>query len=358
MLYGWWRLVWERTCLEVEARYGTENRSFAGGTVLDAGEAWDSHKLRSKLALCLYSEDYAGAAAFKIQLEARGESVVVAGRIPREATKRQRLGDHTMASHCHMTMSEFYVLIFQGSAAKEGAEKIEKIYDSLDTHVRRHGSLFGLAKECGRWAEKSGPEPLDLRTLRTIWKHAEDAWKNGWPIPKELEDHEDETEPIEKITLKPLPRSAVKNVAGSTEYRFRSHVFQASDFEEGWELLNRAWLEEQERTAILQKKATLDKGVCFGDAVRDAHARLGPLAPLSPPTAAYKEEFQGRFAEDEHCITFVEERTWIEVSVEKNRRNRCHAKRSQHEHWHEQLYMALRAAHVKKKQQQQKKGKV
>ena len=85
--------------------------------------------------------------------------------------------------------------------------------------------------------------------------------------------------------------------------------------------------------------------------------RHGALYELRSPCGAYTEVFRGRFAEDERRVTFIEEGTWVRATVEKDALHGSTYKGARSKELEEKLYLAVRAAHAKAKQQQQAQKK-
>ena len=81
-----------------------------------------------------------------------------------------------------------------------------------------------------------------------------------------------------------------------------------------------------------------------------------PRAPPSP-RGLRGGVFLGRFGEDEHRVTFIEEYIGIRVAVEKDALRNNKYKRARQRELEEKLYLAVRAAHAKAKQQQQAQKK-
>ncbi len=81
------------------------------------------------------------------------------------------------------------------------------------------------------------------------------------------------------------------------------------------------------------------------------------LSTRSTLTRRRTRAFRGRFAEDEHRVTFIEEGTWIRVTVEKDALRNSKYKGARNRELEEKLYLAVRAAHAKAKQQQQAQKK-
>ena len=133
---------------------------------------------------------------------------------------------------------------------------------------------------------------------------------------------------------------------------------QAASLDEAWRLLDDAYQEEQKQTAKVRKMAKREKRRAARSIEGDALQRSGALHVLRPPRAAYEEVFRGRFAEDEHRLTFIEEGNWIRVAVEKDALRGNNYNRARDRELEEKLYLALRAEHAKAKQErraQQKK---
>ena len=128
---------------------------------------------------------------------------------------------------------------------------------------------------------------------------------------------------------------------------------QATNLEEAWRLLDDAYQAEQEQTAKVQRMAKREKRRAARSIQGDALQRPGALHELRPPRAAYEEVFRGRFAEDEHRVTFIEEGTWIRVAVEKDALRNDKYNRARDRELEEKLYLAVRAEHAKAKQRRQ-----
>ena len=92
----------------------------------------------------------------------------------------------------------------------------------------------------------TGVGRFDSQTCQALWKYAEMAWGDGWPMVRvspESEESEDEA----AVDITPLPRKAIKDL-GDGRYKFRSHSVQATSMDAAWPSLDAAWQEEQERT--------------------------------------------------------------------------------------------------------------
>ena len=170
------------------------------------------------------------------------------------------------------------------------------------------------------------------------------------------DDYPPEDDEEEAPSITPLPKEAVKD-HGDGCYKFRSHKVQAASFEEAWRLLDDAFQEEQKQTARVQRLAKREKRRAMRSIEVDALQRPGALTELRPPSAAYTEVFRGRLTEDEHRVTFIQERTWITVVVEKDALRNNQYKRAWEVELREKLYLAVRAEHAKAKQRRQAEKK-
>ena len=131
-----------------------------------------------------------------------------------------------------------------------------------------------------------------------------------------------------------------------SRYKWRGFRTQAWDFEEGWRLLNDAWREQQERHAIVSQRAGRRKEAALHAAADDMCRRPGALVTLTDPQ--YKEVFHGRMTEEGRSVVFVEEGTWVRVSVEVP--ERFDGNMRQGITWRDkQLYYALRGEHARAK---------
>ena len=151
------------------------------------------------------------------------------------------------------------------------------------------------------------------------------AWQEGWPAARASAGNaESEDEEEEAPNIAPLPKEAVKD-QGDGRYKLRSHKVQAASLEEALRLLDAAYQEEQQQIAKVQRMAKREKRRAARSIEGDVFQRPGALHELRPPRAAYEGVFRGRFAEDEHRVTFIEEGTWIRVAVEKHalRNDKC-----------------------------------
>ena len=148
-----------------------------------------------------------------------------------------------------------------------------------------------------------------------------------------------------------LPRDAVELLADGW-YKWRGFRKQASDFEEGWRLLNEAWQEQQQMHAAVSRRARRRKKCASRVALQDALKRPGAIMTLAHPR--YKQTFEGRLLEEEGKVTFVEEGSWISVTVEVPVGLRESARAASS--WRDvQLYNALRGEHSKANRQAPKK---
>ena len=140
-----------------------------------------------------------------------------------------------------------------------------------------------------------------------------------------------------------LPRDAVEVLADGW-YKWRGFKKQAWDFEEGWQLLNAAWQEQQQMHAAFSRRARRRKERASRVALQDALQRPGAIVTLTRPR--YKQTFHGRLLEEGCKAKFVEESTWISVTVEVPVRLKESARAASS--WRDaQLYNALRGEHAK-----------
>ena len=144
-----------------------------------------------------------------------------------------------------------------------------------------------------------------------------------------------------------LPRGAVEVLADGW-YKWRGFKKQAWDFEEGWQLLNEAWQEQQQMHAAVSRRARRRKERASRVALQDTLKRPGAIVMLKHPR--YKQTFQGRLQEEGCKATFVEEGSWISVTVEVPVRLKETARAASS--WRDaQLYNALRGEHAKANRQ-------
>ena len=131
-------------------------------------------------------------------------------------------------------------------------------------------------------------------------------------------------------------------------YKWRGFKKQAWDFEEGWQLLNEAWQEQQQMHAAVSRRARRRKERASRVALRDAHQRPGAIVTLTHPR--YKQTFHGRLLEEGCKAKLVEEGTWISVTVEVPVRLKESARAASS--WRDaQLYNALRREPAKSNRQ-------
>ena len=292
---AWWRLVWRQACAEVRGRFGPERRCvwISGAPPSATGQS------------C--SATGQGAAAVKEEIRALAPPQV-------EGAKE----DEKCAQPFEFCMEELYRMLFQAEESPERERKLNALYKECDQYVR-HFHPTSLSKECGRLNMQhacTNVGSFDVRTRQVLWKYAATAWLDGWPTGRasagnaEYEDEGEEEAPM----ITPLPKEAVKGL-GDGRYKFRSYTVQAASREEAWPLLDAAYREEQEQTAKVQRMAAKhrEKHLSARSILCDALHRPGALHELRPPRAAYGGVFLGRFGEDEHRVTFIEEHTGIRV---------------------------------------------
>ena len=120
-------------------------------------------------------------------------------------------------------------------------------------HYVRHSQLTSLSKECGRLNRRSDMRhagtlgSFDIQTRMVLWKYAAMQWLDGWPTPyaSVRHAHAEDGEEEESPSILPLPKEAVRDLAGGW-YSFRGHKVQAASLEEAWRLLDAAFQEQQQ----------------------------------------------------------------------------------------------------------------
>ena len=175
------------------------------------------------------------------------------------------------------------------------------------------------------------------------------AWEKGRPSAAEIADDSDAAAPRptdaleETVQFTSVPRQEVQ-VLEDGWHRWRGFKVQAIDFDDAVQLLNEDWREQQLRHAVVSRRAKLRREEALQSMARDSSSRLGPLVSLEHPR--YKEVFKGRLTENGSSVTFVEEGTWLRVTVtvppEKDAQGRGTAA------WRdEHLYNAMRGERAK-----------
>ena len=333
-------------------RFGPERRclsiSTAPSSVIGQSCSATGRELHLRLQELIANDDYLGAAAVQEEMRALAPPQV-------EGAK----GDEKSAATFEFCMEELYRKLFQAEESLERERQLNALFMECGRYVR-HTQPTTLLSECGRLNMQhasTGVGSFDIWTRQVLWKYATKAWQDGWPRPLASAGNAESEDDEEKApNIIPLPKEAVK-VHGDGCYKFRSHKVQAASFEEAWRLLDDAFQEEQKQTARVQRLAKREKRRAMRSIEVDALQRPGALQELRPPSAAYAEVFRGRLTEDEHRVTFIQERTWITVVVEKDALRNNQYKRAWEVELREKLYLAVRAEHAKAKQRRQAEKK-
>ena len=210
------------------------------------------------------------------------------------------------------SMEQLYRKIFEEIPSK-GRRIISKASADLQA-VWKSLEIF----ECSQGRPIARPwshtEPADLALL---WSTAARAWLHGWPRETESGGggpllSTDRAGEDPQLELTSIPREDVETL-GEGWFKWRGFRKQAADFEEGWQLLNEAWREQQVQHSIVAKRALRRKNMALRSLDDDSSSRPGPIITLRHPR--YKEVFAGRLLEDGANVTFIEEVSWLRVTV-------------------------------------------
>ena len=229
-----------------------------------------------------------------------------------------------------------------------------QIWQSLELFEKKSGRAVA-SEELGRfklqYRASSVDSRFDRQTLCTLWTHAVQAWEAGWPSTPQGEPGFDLTPPTmiplnsqaadEELTA--VPRHEVQ-ILDNGWYKWRGFRRQAIDDDDGWKLLNEDWREQQQRHAIVSRRARDRKEQMRLAVSEDTRQRPGVVVQLDHPR--YKKTYSGRMQEDGRKISFVEEGSWMRVTVEIPADLQGHGRGPSA--WRDtQLYNALRGEHAK-----------
>ena len=245
---AWWRLVWQQACAEVHKRFGPERRCLS---------ICRSQQLQLRLQELVRKEDYLAAAAVKEELYA-----LTPPRL------EQATGDKKSAATFEFSMEELYRILFEEEASFEREGQLNALFTECSWYVR-HTQPNSLIKECGRLKMQHSAtfqSRFDIQTRQVLWKYAVKAWMDGWLAAGTSAQTAAECEDKEKEAAKiiELPKESVRD-EGNGYYRFRGYKVPAATKEEGWQLLNELYQEEQERVARVQRMAKRAKRTRAGN---------------------------------------------------------------------------------------------
>ena len=289
--------------------------------------------------------------------------------LQRYGSERRRIG--TSETQLAFSMEELYRKLFlevEATQHCDGKDMVERpqtrnaltkerdmdllqIWHSLEFFEKKSGRAVA-AQELGRlnphYRASSVDSHLDRQTLCAFWTHAVQAWEDGWPSTAQGASGFDfatvtKAPQADEEELTAVPSNEVQ-VLEDGWYKWRGFRRQASDADAGWKLLNEDWREQQQRHAIVSRRARERQEQMRNAVSEDTRQRPGVVIQLRHPR--YKRTFSGRMQEDGRRIAFVEEGSWMRVTVEIPASMSNHGREASA--WRDtQLYNALRGEHAK-----------
>jgi endonuclease/exonuclease/phosphatase family metal-dependent hydrolase len=236
------------------------------------------------------------------------------------------------------------------------------LYDTLfsSLNAEKDEVLNAILNDLEQFELRAGRpiKTTDLGRLRfftwddrgVFWRHAVQAWNSSpaWPasVPESSAAAGQRRVPaatgnrcapefsaIPEVEVQSLPDGA---------YKWRGHRAPPGPFREAYEILNKAWQEQQYWTWLAQQKAEERKAAILARGDVDAEQRPGSIISLSH--SRHKPIFQGRIFVQADEIVFEEESTWMRVHVAKPTDAHTRAGKGAYQ---SKLYEKLRAEHIK-----------
>ena len=249
------------------------------------------------------------------------------------------------------TMGEIYELLHtvprEPEAQRLRESELRVLWAELDRERRWRGDVI-KDEELGRFRGHNDPSLkadsiFDAKTVATTWRHLVLAVEDGrWKAIDHPGAPKPAPGPAAATELQDIPSGEVKSFADGW-YKWRGFWQQAWSPEDGYQLLNTMWHEQQRRHAIAQQMQRERRQQLQALEAEDARHARGDMVVLRHPH--YKPEFRGRLRIEGRKAIFVEDATWVEVQVDvaSSRAQTGHDLRKREV----KLYNAMRGEHAK-----------
>ena len=117
----------------------------------------------------------------------------------------------------------------------------------------------------------------------------------------------------ENSELTSIPRDAVESLADGW-YKWRGYCKQALSFEHAYELLNAAWLEIQQRTAVAKRMDAQRRRQL--QHLDTDETRFSNFTSIVLKKGSNGHVIKGRYRTDGRKLTFIEDSTWHQIILD------------------------------------------